>query len=216
MTTEPRAITIVIAEDQEMVRAALVSLIEEEPDLTVVGECGRGDDAVRLVAATRPDVAVLDIDMPGLDGVEACAAISATSTGCGCMVLTALNKPGLLQRALQAGARGFVVKYAPTQELLDGIRTVAAGRRAIDPSLAVAALGSRDLGVTQRELDVVMLVAEGAPDQEIARRLHLSSGTVRNYISAVMAKVDARNRVDLVRIGIRDGWLLVGQYRRTE
>lgn len=216
MTTEPRAITIVIAEDQEMVRAALVSLIEEEPDLTVVGECGRGDDAVRLVAATRPDVAVLDIDMFGLDGIEACAAISASSTECGCLLLTALNKPGLLQRALRAGARGFVVKYAPTQELLDGIRTVAAGRRAIDPSLAVAALGSRDLGVTQRELDVVMLVSEGASDREIARRLHLSSGTVRNYISAVMAKVDARNRVDLVRIGIRDGWLLVGQYRRMD
>lgn len=205
------AITLVIAEDHLMIRSALVTLIDSEPDMSVVGECGRGDEAVALVGSVLPDVAVLDADMPGLDGLATCKVITERFPATKCMVLTALNKPGLLQRALRAGARGFIVKYAPTEELLNAVRSVAAGGRAVDASLAVAALTSRDLMLTERELQVVQLLADGASDREIGRQLNLSSGTVRNYLSNVMTRVDARNRVDLIRIGLRDGWLFPGR-----
>ncbi|WP_300007992.1 response regulator transcription factor [Pseudonocardia sp.] len=198
---------VIIADDHVMIRSALASLVDNEPDLSVVGECGRGDEAVAMVARLRPDVAVLDVEMPGVDGLEACRQITGRHPGCRCMILTALNKPGLLQLSLRAGALGFIVKYSPVGELLDAIRAVARGERAVDSTLAIAALASYEVRLTERELAVVELVAEGIPDLEIGRTLSLSGGTVRNYVSAVMAKVGARNRVDLVRIGRADGWL---------
>lgn len=201
------AIRVVLAEDQVMIRSALVSLIGLEDDLEVVGEAGDGDEALALVAALRPDVALLDIDMPGLDGLSACARIVETVPGCACLILTAMNKPGVLQRALRAKARGYIVKHAPAAELFDAIRAVAAGRRVVDTSLAVAALADDEIAITRRELDVVRLIAEGASARDIARRLHLTEGTVRNYTSNVMAKCGARNRVELVRIADDRGWV---------
>jgi len=199
-------IRVFLAEDQVMVRSALVSLIELEPDLSVVGVAGRGDQAVERIVELRPDVAVLDIDMPGLDGLSAAELIRTKVPNCAALILTALSKPGMLQRALQAGAKGYVVKHAPADELLAAIRGVAAGGRVFDSTLAVAAL-EEDVPVTQRELDVVRLVAEGASAREIAGRLFLSEGTVRNYTSNMINKCGARNRVDLVRIAYDRGWL---------
>ncbi len=207
MNPDGAVITVLLAEDHLMIRSALRSLVNAEPDLCVVAECGRGDEAVALVASRQPDVAVLDLEMPVLDGLAACEAIVQSHSSCRCLALTALNKPGGLQRALRAGACGYIVKHAPAEELLRAIRSVAAGQRVVDASLAVAALEVQNALVTQRELDVVRLLAEGTSDREIARRLHLSHGTVRNYVSNVMAKVGARNRVDLVRIGVEYGWL---------
>lgn len=201
-----RPITVFLAEDQVMIRSALVSLIELEDDLAVVGVAGRGEQAVERIAELRPNVAVLDIDMPGIDGLAAAAEVCQRVPRCGTLILTALNKPGMLQRALQANARGFIVKHAPAEQLLAAIRGIAAGQRVFDPTLAAAALES-DIPVTQRELDVVRMVAEGASAREIAGRLYLSEGTVRNYTSSLINKCGARNRVDLVRIAYDRGWL---------
>jgi two-component system response regulator DesR len=205
-TTRAGTIRVFLAEDQIMVRSALVSLIELESDLCVVGVAERGDRAVERIVELRPDVAVLDIDMPGLDGLSAADIIRTKVPGCAALILTALSKPGMLQRALQAGAKGYIVKHAPADELLCAIRGVAAGERVFDSALAVAALEG-DVLVTQRELDVVRLVAEGASAREIAGRLFLSEGTVRNYTSNMINKCGARNRVDLVRIAYDRGWL---------
>ena len=201
------AIRIILAEDQTMVRSALISLIKLEDDLEVVGEAGQGDEAVTLVTRLRPDVAVLDIDMPGGDGITACAQIHDAVPECACLMLTALAKPGILQRALRSHARGFIVKHAPADELIGAIRAVAAGRRIVDPTLAVAALEQERIPVTDRELEVVRLIAQGASVKEIALRLYLSDGTVRNYTSNLMAKCGVRNRVELVRIATDHGWV---------
>lgn len=189
-----------------MIRSALVSLIELEHDLEVVGVAGDGEQAITRVEELVPDVAVLDIDMPGISGLTAAAELHEKVPTCATLILTALNKPGMLQRALLANARGFVVKHAPAEQLLAAIRGVASGQRVFDPALAVAALGD-DIPVTQRELDVVRLVAEGASAREIAGRLCLSEGTVRNYTANLINKCGARNRVDLVRIAHDRGWL---------
>jgi two-component system response regulator DesR len=198
VTGRTSVIRVFLAEDQVMIRSALVSLIELESDLDVVGVAGRGDHAVERIVELRPDVAVLDIDMPGVDGLTAAAQLAERVPRCAALILTALNKPGMLQRALQANA--------PAEQLLSAIRGVAAGQRVFDPALAVAVLEA-DIPVTQRELDVVRLVAEGASAREIAGRLFLSEGTVRNYTSSLINKCGARNRVDLVRIAFDRGWL---------
>lgn len=199
-------ISVFLAEDQAMIRSALVTLIQLESDLEVVGVAGRGDHAVERIVELRPDVAVLDVDIPGIDGLAAAAEVAERVPQCATLIITGLNKPGLLQRAIQANAKGFVVKHAPAEQLLAAIRGVAAGQQVFDPTLAVAALES-DIPITQRELDVVRLVAEGASAREIAGRLFLSEGTVRNYTSSLINKCGARNRVDLVRIAFDRGWL---------
>lgn len=201
------AIRVVLAEDQTMVRSALISLIDLEDDLEVVGEAGQGDEAVTLVTKLRPDVAVLDVDLPGGDGITACAQIHEAVPECACLMLTALGKPGTLQRALRSHARGFIVKHAPAGELIDAIRAVAAGRRIVDPALAVAALEQERIPVTDRELQVLRLIAQGASVKEIALRLYLSDGTVRNYTSNLIAKCGVRNRVELIRIATDHGWI---------
>ncbi|MFC9971524.1 DNA-binding response regulator [Spirillospora sp. NPDC127200] len=200
-------IRVLIAEDQHVVRGALVALLELEDDLEVVADVASGPDAVRAALAHRPDVAVLDIDMPGGDGLTAAAELHAELPGCRALMLTGHGKPGLLRRALEAKVAGFMLKTAPPDELVAAIRRVAAGQRVLDPELAVAAWGLADDPLTPREKDVLRLTAEGAEPDEIAGRLHLSAGTVRNNLTAIVAKLNARGRTDAVRIATEAGWL---------
>lgn len=200
-------IRVFLAEDHQMVRSALVALIALEEDIEVVGEAGRGDEALEAILALRPDVALLDIDMPGLDGLQVVERLATLAPGCATLVVTAIGKYGALQRAVRSQARGFIPKHAPADDLLAAIRTVAAGGRVVDPALAAAAIEAGANGPTERELDVVRLIADGLSSRQIAGALHLSEGTVRNYTSNLQAKFGARNRVDLVRIAQDEGWL---------
>lgn len=198
---------MLLADDHVVVRSALASLLGLEPDLTVVAEVSRGDQVLPTARTHRPDVAVLDVDMPGLDGLEAAALLNAELPGTRALILTGHGKPGHLRRALAANVRGFLLKTAPPDELAAGIRAVAAGGRVLDPSLAVTAWDLADNPLTPRETDVLRLAAEGAEAPEIAERLFLSAGTVRNYLTAAVAKLNARNRTDAARIAREAGWL---------
>ncbi len=198
---------MLLADDHHVVRSALAGLLGLEPDLTVVAEVDRGDQVLAAARSARPDVAVLDVDMPGLDGLAAAAALRADLPEVATLVLTGHGKPGHLRRALTAGVRGFLLKTAPPEELAAGIRAVAAGERVLDPKLALTAWDSADNPLTPRETDVLRLAAEGAEATEIAERLHLSAGTVRNHLTAVVAKLNARNRTDAARIAGEAGWL---------
>ncbi|TYB48031.1 response regulator transcription factor [Actinomadura chibensis] len=200
-------IKVLLADDHHVVRSALAGLLGLEPDLTVVAEVDRGDQVLAAARSARPDVAVLDVDMPGLDGLAAAAALRADLPEVATLVLTGHGKPGHLRRALTAGVRGFLLKTAPPEELAAGIRAVAAGERVLDPKLALTAWDSADNPLTPRETDVLRLAAEGAEATEIAERLHLSAGTVRNHLTAVVAKLNARNRTDAARIAGEAGWL---------
>jgi len=200
-------VRLLIAEDQHVVRGALVALLNLEPDLEVVAEAGTGDAAVSLALVHRPDVAVMDIDMPGMDGLAAATALREKLPGCRTLLLTGHGKPGHLKRALAAGVTGFLLKTAPPDELITAIHSVAGGQRVLDPSLAVTAWDLADNPLTPRERDVLRLAAEGAEAPEIADRLFLSAGTVRNHLTAVVAKLGARNRTDAVRIATESGWI---------
>ncbi|QKG24494.1 LuxR family two-component response regulator [Actinomadura verrucosospora] len=188
-------------------RSALAALLSLEPDLTVVAEVDRGDEVLAAARTARPDVAVLDVDMPGMDGLAAAAALREELPGVATLILTGHGKPGHLRRALAANVRGFLLKTAPPDELAAGIRKVAAGERVLDPKLALTAWDLADNPLTPRETDVLRLAAEGAEAPEIAERLHLSAGTVRNYLTAVVTKLNARNRTDAARIAQEAGWL---------
>lgn len=198
---------MLLADDHHVVRSALAALLSLEPDLTVVAEVERGDEVLAAARAAGPDVAVLDVDMPGLDGLAAAAALHDALPGVAVMILTGHGKPGHLRRALAANVRGFLLKTAPPDELAAGIRKVAAGERVLDPQLALTAWDLADNPLTPRETDVLRLAAEGAEAPEIAARLHLSAGTVRNYLTAVVTKLNARNRTDAARIAREAGWL---------
>ncbi|MFD0692012.1 response regulator transcription factor [Actinomadura fibrosa] len=200
-------IKVLLADDHHVVRGALAALLALEPDLTVVAEVERGDAVVPAARSARPDVAVLDVDMPGLDGLAAAAALAEALPETGVLILTGHGKPGHLRRALAAHVRGFLLKTAPPDELAAAIRTVAAGGRVLDPSLALTAWDLADNPLTPRETDVLRLAAEGAEPPEIAERLFLSAGTVRNYLTAVVTKLNARNRTDAARIAHEAGWL---------
>jgi two-component system response regulator DesR len=200
-------IKVLLADDHHVVRSALAALLTLEPDLTVVAEVERGDEVLPAALAARPGVAVLDIDMPGMDGLAAAAALHDADPGIAILVLTGHGKPGHLRRALTAGVRGFLLKTSPPEELAAGIRKVAAGERVLDPKLALTAWDLADNPLTPRETDVLRLAAEGAEAPEIAGRLHLSAGTVRNYLTAVVTKLNARNRTDAARIAREAGWL---------
>lgn len=198
---------ILLAEDQALVRGALAALLALERDLEVVAEVGRGDEVVGRALETRPDVALLDIEMPGLDGLAAAAQLRTAVPACRVVILTTFGRPGYLRRAMEAGARGFLLKDAPASELADAIRRVARGQRAVDPALALAALSEGDGPLSEREREVLALVPSCGTVADIAERLGLSEGTVRNHLSAAIQKVGARNRAEAARIAADKGWL---------
>lgn len=200
-------IRVMLAEDQSMVRGALASLLGLEPDIEVVGEAGDGEEAVAVAAAERPDIALLDIEMPGGGGIAAAERIRAAVPGCRVMILTTFGRPGYLRTAMEAGAVAFLVKDSPARELAAAIRRVRDGERVIDPDLAAAALTAGPNPLSARERDVLAAATDGATIGEIAGRLHLSEGTVRNYLSSAMGKIHARTRAEAVRIAERNGWL---------
>ncbi|MEU2656353.1 response regulator transcription factor [Streptomyces sp. NPDC007325] len=200
-------IRILLAEDMHLIRGALVALLGLESDMEVVAEVARGDAVVPAALAHRPTVAVLDVEMPGGDGLTAARDLVAALPECRILILTALGRPEILRSALAARASGFMLKDAPPDRLADAVRRVAAGERVIDPELAAEALMARQSPLTARETDVLRLAADGGELAEIARELHLSQGTVRNYLGAAVTKLDARNRLDAVRIARRQGWL---------
>lgn len=200
-------IRVLIAEDVHMIRGALVALISLEDDMEVVAELDRGDRIVGAALETRPDVAVVDIDLPGMDGLTAAGELYERLPECRALVLTGLSRPGNLLRALKLHVRGFIIKDAPAETLADGIRRVAAGERVIDPDLVAAALETGNSPLTPREADVLRAAESGISTEEIAATLSLSRATVRNYLSNAIAKVNARNRIDAIRISRNAGWL---------
>jgi len=200
-------IRVVLADDQHLVRGALAALLNLEPDIEVVGETGRGDTVVDLVRQVRPDVVLLDIEMPGLDGLAAAAALTGTWAAARVLVLTTFGRPGYLRRAMEAGALGFVVKDAPSDQLADAVRRVARGERVVDPALAAETLARGVSPLTGRERDVLVAARDGATVADVAHRLFLSEGTVRNHLSAAIAKTGTRNRLEALRRAEDQGWL---------
>ncbi len=200
-------IQVLVAEDMHLIRGALVALLSLEEDMRVVAELDRGDEIVSTAVRTRPDVAVVDIDLPGMDGLTAAAALHDAVPDCRTLVLTGLSQPGLLLRALQAHVRGFIVKDAPAEALATGVRRVHAGERVIDPDLIAAALETGTSPLTPREADVLREAESGLPTDQIATRLSLSGATVRNYLSNAISKVGAHNRIDAARIARNAGGL---------
>lgn len=200
-------ITVIIAEDMHMVRGALVALLELEDDIRIVAEVESGDLVLDAVRAHRPMVAILDIDMPGLDGISAAGLIRAELPEVRLLMLTAIARPGTLQRALAAGVDGYLLKDAPPDELAAAIRSVAAGGRVLSPELALSAWDLGESPLSARELDVLRAAAAGAEIDDIALALSLSSGTVRNYLTNSVTKLQANNRVDAIRIASAAGWL---------
>jgi two-component system, NarL family, response regulator DesR len=200
-----RTLRLLIAEDVDLVAAAFEALLTTEPGFEVVGRVSRGDEVAMAVAELNPDVAILDVDMPGASGIEAAAEIR--DHPCKVLLLTALEGPGHLQRALAAGANGYLLKSTTGTGLVNAIRTVADGGTAMDPGLAVAALRDGPCPLTGREAAILRLVGQGLSTQEIAGELFLSGGTVRNYLSNAMVKLDARTRTDAFATAESKGWL---------
>jgi two-component system response regulator DesR len=200
-------IRLLLADDQDLVRGALSALLELEPDFEVVASVDRGDKVAEAALAHRPDVALLDIEMPGLDGLAAAAVLAAQVPQCRVVILTTFGRAGYLRRAMAAGAVGFVVKDAPPEALADAVRRVVRGERVVDPALAAATLAAGDSPLTGRERDVLNAARSGVTVAEIAARLYLSEGTVRNYLSAAIAKTGAQNRMAAVRVADERGWL---------
>jgi len=198
---------ILLAEDVAMVRGALVALIELEPDLKVVAAIENGADIVPTALACQPDIAVIDIDLPGLDGLSAAAQLHEKLPSCRTLILTNLGRAGTLRRALAAHVSGYMLKDAPPDQLAKAIRNVAAGHRVIDPQLALSTWEGSQNPLSAREHDVLRLAAEGSEPEEIAATLHLSVGTVRNYLTVIVTKLHARNRVDAIKIAYDTGWL---------
>jgi two-component system response regulator DesR len=200
-------IRVLIAEDMHMIRGALVALLSLEDDMEVVAELERGDLIVQTALETHPDVAVVDIDLPGMGGLTAAEQLNHQLPECRALVLTGLSQPGNLLRALKVHVRGFIVKDAPAETLADGVRRVARGERVIDPELVAAALETGSTPLTAREADVLREAERGLPTEQIAVRLSLSPATVRNYLSNAISKVGGRNRIDAIRIARNAGWL---------
>jgi two-component system response regulator DesR len=196
-----------IAEDQAMVRQALVALLGLEPDIEVVAQAATGDEALAMAGKHQPDVAVLDIEMPGPSGIDVAQQLRRDGFGGQVVIVTTFGRPGYLRAAMAAGASGFLLKDAPAVQLAQAIRRVAAGERVVDPALAAAALAEGESPLTVRETDVLAAAANHDAISEIAGRLHLSPGTVRNHLSAAMQKLGARNRAEAVQMAQRKGWL---------
>lgn len=199
-------IRVLLAEDQTMVRGALAALLELQPDIRVVAQAANGREALDQIVAHEPDVVLTDIEMPELSGLELAAEIQRRRLPCRVIVLTTFARSGYLRRALDAGALGYLLKDSPAERLADAVRNVSAGARAIDPELAMEAWTVRD-PLTDRERRVLRLAGEGLPTAAIAAQLSLSEGTVRNYLSEAILKLNAANRTDAARIARERGWL---------
>jgi two-component system response regulator DesR len=200
-------IRVLLAEDQALVRGALAALLGLESDIEVVAELGRGDGVVTAALGTHPDVALLDIEMPGGDGLAAAAALRAAVPSCRVVILTTFGRSGYLRRAMESGAVGFLLKEAPAAELAVAVRRVCAGERVVDPDLALAALSEGDNPLTGRERDVLAASLSGTSVGDIAIRLSLSEGTVRNHLSIAIQKLGAHNRIEAARLAEQKGWL---------
>jgi two-component system response regulator DesR len=196
-----------IAEDQAMVRGALVALLALEEDVEIVAEAARGDEVVPAALGALPDVALLDIEMPGGDGLAAAALLKEKLPSCRVIILTTFGRAGYLRRAMEAGASGFLLKDAPASELATAIRRVMDGQRVVDPGLAAAALSEGENPLTEREREVLSASANGATIDDIATKLYLSEGTVRNYLSTAIKKLGVRNRVEAAHLAEQKGWL---------
>ena len=200
-------IRVLLAEDQAMIREALAALLSFEDDIEVVAQVGRGDEVLKAANDTSPDVALLDIEMPGLDGLTAAAELKKRHPNTSIVILTTFGRPGYLRRAMESGVSGFIVKDSPADKLAQTIRQVKAGKKVIDPDLAAAALSEGASPLSPRERDVLAASQDGATIAEIAAALFLSEGTVRNYLSACIQKTGARNRAEAFRIASERGWL---------
>lgn len=201
------SISVLLAEDQAMVRGALASLLSLEPDIEVVGEVSRGDQVLQIALASQPDVAVLDIEMPGRSGLEVASELAQQLPACKVLIVTTFGRPGYMRRAMEAGAAGFLLKDAPAAELAQAIRRAVAGERVVDPGLAAAALSEGVSPLTAREQEVLCAARQGGTIAELASQLHLSPGTTRNHLSAIMQKIGASTRVEAIRIAEEKGWL---------
>ncbi|MDV6239279.1 response regulator transcription factor [Trueperella bernardiae] len=200
-------IRVVLADDQALVRGALAALLSLEDGIEVVGEAGDGEELVALVGKVAPDVALVDIEMPGMDGIEATRQIAGRWPEVKCLVVTTFGRPGYLRRALEAGARGFVVKETPAEQLADMVRGVHAGKRVIDPALATESLFSGANPLTAREREILRIALEGGKVADIAGRVHLSKGTVRNHLSSAIGKMGVTTRSEAARAAQDQGWL---------
>jgi two-component system, NarL family, response regulator DesR len=200
-------IRVLVAEDQAMVRGALSALLSLEGDITVVAEVARGDEVLPAAQVTQPDVALLDIEMPGVDGLQAAAALREHLPTCRVLILTTFGRSGYLRRAMASGAVGFLLKDAPATELAVAIRRAMAGQRVVDPVLALATLSDGENPLTNREREVLQASLSGASIADIAATLYLSEGTVRNHISVAIQKLGARNRIEAARLAEEKGWL---------
>ncbi|HET6626846.1 MAG TPA: response regulator transcription factor [Nocardioidaceae bacterium] len=201
------SIRLLLADDQALVRGALAALLALEPDLEVVAEVGSGDEVVPACQEHHPDVALLDVEMPGMDGIAAARALKQAMPATRVLIVTTFGRPGFLRRALQAGADGFVVKDTPARQLADAVRRVHAGLRVVDPDLAADSLVTGESPLTARETDVLRAARAGSSVAAIAATLFLSDGTVRNHLSSAIGKTGAGNRAEAVRIADANGWL---------
>ncbi|MFJ9606344.1 response regulator [Kitasatospora sp. NPDC101176] len=205
--TETVPVRVLLADDEHLIRGALAALLSLEDDLEVVAQAGSGPEALAMAQAHRPDVAVLDLQMPGRDGIEVATELRRMLPDCRCMIVTGHGRPGYLKRALEVGVRGFLPKTVSAADLAGIIRTVRAGGRYVDPELAADAISAGETPLTPRETDVLELAADGTTIAEIAARAALSPGTVRNYLSSAATKLGAENRHAAVRIAREHGWI---------
>ena len=212
MTDSPDAATgsvirILLADDQALIRGAFAALIGLEPDMAVVAQIGDGAEIVAAALHSRPDVALLDVQMPGLDGLSAAAALGRQLPGCRVIVLTTFGRAGYLRRAMESGALGFMVKDTPVEQLVDAVRRVHQGLRVVDPELAAQSLAVGPSPLTAKETEVLQAAAAGGTTAQIAKTLFLSEGTVRNHISAVIGKLGVTHRAEAVRTASDNGWI---------
>ncbi|MFJ4666539.1 response regulator [Kitasatospora purpeofusca] len=205
--TDPAPVRVLLADDEHLIRGALAALLSLEEDIAVVAQAASGPEALAMAEAHRPDIAVLDLQMPGLDGIEVATRLRALLPDCRCMIVTGHGRPGYLKRALEVGVRGFLPKTVSAADLAGIIRTVRAGGRYVDPELAADAISAGETPLTPRETDVLELASDGTSIAGIAERASLSQGTVRNYLSSAVAKLGAENRHAAVRIAREHGWI---------
>ncbi|GAB6898209.1 response regulator transcription factor [Kineosporia succinea] len=210
LVNDPEAgrIRLLLADDQAMVRGALAALLGLEPDLEVVAEVGRGDEVVAAALGSGAQVALVDVEMPGQDGIAATRELRAAVPGCRVLIVTTFGRPGYLRRAMEAGASGFVVKDTPARQLADAVRRVHQGLRVVDPALAAESLTAGASPLTSRETEVLEAARDGGTVADLAGKLHLSAGTVRNHLSSAIGKTGARTRAEAVRVAEENGWLL--------